>query len=73
MTEELRPIIDFAAVHRAATEYARDTYFKEYGVYHTTDPQYAVGNERHDFWLAAFDAKQQEHIVNDCSPHWIHP
>ena len=73
MAEEFKPIIDFAEVHRTAAAHARDAYFEKYGVHHTADPQWEIGGERHTFWLDAFSSKQQEHILNDQSPHWIHP
>jgi hypothetical protein len=51
-------------IHRSACEYARNDYNEKYGVDYHADPEYTAGNERHQFWIHAYSARQESLIVN---------
>jgi hypothetical protein len=64
--------VDFAGIHKSASQCAREAYSKEYGVDYHDDPKWEIGGERHEFWLKAFDAAQTSEIMNDSSVHRYH-
>jgi hypothetical protein len=56
--------LDFQAIHQTAVAYANNAYFEKYNVYKNDDPEWKIGNERHHFWLDAFDLRQTQLILN---------
>ena len=57
-------VIQWTEIHRSASDHARAAYQKQYGVDYHADPEYQTGNERHAFWLKAFDTRQESLILN---------
>ena len=58
--------LDFLKIHQSAVAHAHQSYLEEYGVWPNGDPQHVIGNERHKFWLGAFEKRQESLILN---PH----
>ena len=51
-------------IHKSSTQSAREAYLKEYGIDYHDDPQWEIGNDRHTFWLNAYDERQKALIIN---------
>lgn len=50
--------------HRIATARAGKKYVDEYGIDHVSDPEYVIGNNRHDFWLSSYDTEMKSLILH---------
>lgn len=56
--------IDTIAIHRSAGACANHAYVEKYGMCKSRDPEWVIGEERHKFWLDAFDARYTSLIIN---------
>ncbi len=57
-------ILFHTEIHQSASQKARAAYLDEYGIDYHDDPEWKIGNERHAFWLSAFEARQKLLILD---------
>ena len=59
-----KEIMDFIAIHKSASQHARQVYLETFKIDYHDDPEYKTGGPRHKVWLNAFEARQQSLILD---------
>lgn len=57
-------LLNFENIQQSSGAVANAAYIEKYGVDKSSDPEWAIGGERHTFWLEQFDRRYNSLILN---------